>query len=66
MQLDKSHHTKVSKESEMSSEVDKIIQEATGIRDLQNDKTKEVKSEAAQEAASVMKMLEEKEDKGTK
>ena len=49
----------------MSSEVDKILKEAEGIKDLQERNKGEAKDEAMDEVAAVVKDLEKKKNRGT-
>ena len=63
LSIKRDHHKK---DKKIDSEVDKILKEAEGIRDLQSSKNGESKSEAMSEAAAVVKELEKKEDRGRK
>ena len=52
------------KSNKMSSEVDKILKEAEGIKDLQDRNKGEAKDQAMDEVAAVIKGIEKKNNKG--
>ena len=62
--IDKKPKASKSKSGSMSSEVDKILKEAEGIKELQDANKGEAKDEAMDEVASVVKNLEKKQNKG--